>query len=45
MEKELQKQKACAEDELRKVEEKLCLAAREADLNRQKVDELNCTIR
>ncbi|XP_068055915.1 coiled-coil domain-containing protein 18 isoform X3 [Anomalospiza imberbis] len=45
LEKELQKQKACAEDELRKVEEKLCLAAQEADLNRQKVDELNCTIR
>uniref|UniRef100_A0A8C9UG23 Coiled-coil domain containing 18 n=1 Tax=Serinus canaria TaxID=9135 RepID=A0A8C9UG23_SERCA len=45
MEKELQKQKACAEDELRKVEEKLRLAAQEADLNRQKVAELNCTIR
>ncbi|OWK64480.1 Coiled-coil domain-containing protein 18 [Lonchura striata] len=45
LEKELQKQKACAEDELRKVEEKLCLAAQEADLNREKVDELNCTIR
>ncbi|XP_008943601.1 PREDICTED: coiled-coil domain-containing protein 18 [Merops nubicus] len=43
--KELQKQKACAEDELRKVEEKLRLAAQEADLNRQKVDELNSTIR
>uniref|UniRef100_A0A8U8AVU9 Uncharacterized protein n=1 Tax=Geospiza parvula TaxID=87175 RepID=A0A8U8AVU9_GEOPR len=45
LEKELQKQKACAEDELRKVEEKLHLAAQEADLNRQKVDGLNCTIR
>ncbi|XP_041277221.1 coiled-coil domain-containing protein 18 [Onychostruthus taczanowskii] len=45
LEKELQKQKACAEDELRKVEEKLCLAAQEADSNRQKVAELNCTIR
>ncbi|XP_057886350.1 coiled-coil domain-containing protein 18 [Melospiza georgiana] len=45
LEKELQKQKACAEDELRKVEEKLHLAAQEADLNRQKVAELNCTIR
>ncbi|XP_017585387.1 coiled-coil domain-containing protein 18 isoform X2 [Corvus cornix cornix] len=45
LEKELQKQKACAENELRKVEEKLRLAAQEADLNRQKVDELNCTIR
>uniref|UniRef100_A0A8C5IBR6 Coiled-coil domain containing 18 n=1 Tax=Junco hyemalis TaxID=40217 RepID=A0A8C5IBR6_JUNHY len=45
LEKELQKQKACAEDELRKVEEKLHLAAQEGDLNRQKVAELNCTIR
>ncbi|XP_027507450.1 coiled-coil domain-containing protein 18 isoform X4 [Corapipo altera] len=45
LEKELQKQKACAADELRKVEEKLRLAAQEADLNGQKVDELNCTIR
>ncbi|XP_066411784.1 coiled-coil domain-containing protein 18 [Molothrus aeneus] len=45
LEKKLQKQKACAEDELRKVEEKLHLASQEADLNRQKVDELNCTIR
>ncbi|KAM9621091.1 coiled-coil domain-containing protein 18 isoform 5-T5 [Morphnus guianensis] len=45
LEQELQKQKACAEDELRKVEEKHCLAAQEADLNRQKVDELNGTIR
>ncbi|XP_049664931.1 coiled-coil domain-containing protein 18 isoform X3 [Accipiter gentilis] len=45
LERELQKQKACAEDELRKVEEKHRLAAQEADLNRQKVDELNGTIR
>ncbi|XP_074895089.1 coiled-coil domain-containing protein 18 isoform X3 [Buteo buteo] len=45
LEQELQKQKACAEDELRKVEEKHRLAAQEADLNRQKVDELNGTIR
>uniref|UniRef100_A0A8C4TP10 Coiled-coil domain containing 18 n=1 Tax=Falco tinnunculus TaxID=100819 RepID=A0A8C4TP10_FALTI len=45
LEQELQKQKACAEDELRKVEEKLHLAAEEAYLNRQKVDELNNTIR
>ncbi|KAM6128730.1 LOW QUALITY PROTEIN: coiled-coil domain-containing protein 18 [Phoenicopterus ruber ruber] len=45
LEQELQKQKAYAEDELRKVEEKLRLAAQEADLNRQKVDELNSTIR
>ncbi|KAM9280456.1 coiled-coil domain-containing protein 18 isoform 2-T2 [Cariama cristata] len=45
LEQELQKQKAYAEDELRKAEEKLCLAAQEADLNRQKVDELNSTIR
>lgn len=45
MEQELQKQKAYAEDELRKVEEKRCLAAQEADLNRKKVDELNSTIR
>ncbi|XP_052658393.1 coiled-coil domain-containing protein 18 isoform X4 [Harpia harpyja] len=45
LEQELQKQKACAEDELRKVEEKRRLAAQEADLNRQKVDELNGTIR
>ncbi|XP_014106106.1 PREDICTED: coiled-coil domain-containing protein 18 isoform X1 [Pseudopodoces humilis] len=45
LEKELQKQKACAEDTLRNVEEKLCLAAHEADLNRKKVDELNSTIR
>ncbi|XP_064575825.1 coiled-coil domain-containing protein 18 isoform X1 [Zonotrichia leucophrys gambelii] len=45
LEKELQKQKACAEDELRKVEEKLHLAAQEGDLNRQKVAELDCTIR
>ncbi|XP_029815642.1 coiled-coil domain-containing protein 18 isoform X2 [Manacus vitellinus] len=45
LEKELQNQKACAADELRKVEEKLRFAAQEADLNGQKVDELNCTIR
>ncbi|XP_040466615.1 coiled-coil domain-containing protein 18 isoform X1 [Falco naumanni] len=45
LEQELQKQKAYAEDELRKVEEKLHLAAEEAYLNRQKVDELNNTIR
>uniref|UniRef100_A0A663DPV4 Coiled-coil domain containing 18 n=1 Tax=Aquila chrysaetos chrysaetos TaxID=223781 RepID=A0A663DPV4_AQUCH len=45
LEQELQKQKACAEDKLRKVEEKHRLAAQEADLNRQKVDELNGTIR
>uniref|UniRef100_A0A8C0Z940 Coiled-coil domain containing 18 n=1 Tax=Cyanistes caeruleus TaxID=156563 RepID=A0A8C0Z940_CYACU len=45
LEKELQKQKACAEDKLRNVEEKLRLAAHEADLNRKKVDELNSTIR
>ncbi|XP_010155700.1 PREDICTED: coiled-coil domain-containing protein 18 [Eurypyga helias] len=45
LEQELQKQKAYAEDELRKVKEELCLAAQEADLNRQKVDELNSTIR
>ncbi|KFV43433.1 Coiled-coil domain-containing protein 18, partial [Tyto alba] len=44
LEQELQKRKAYAEDELRKVEEKLCLTAQEADLNRQKVDELNSTI-
>uniref|UniRef100_A0A8B9S1B3 Coiled-coil domain containing 18 n=1 Tax=Accipiter nisus TaxID=211598 RepID=A0A8B9S1B3_9AVES len=45
LEQELQKQKACAEDDLRKVEEKHRLAAQEADLNRRKVDELNGTIR
>ncbi|KAM9379132.1 coiled-coil domain-containing protein 18 [Phaethornis superciliosus] len=45
LEQELQKQKAYAEDELRKVEEKLHLAAQEADLNRQKVDDLVSTIR
>lgn len=45
MEQELQKQKARAEDELRKVEEKLCLASQGADLNRMKVDELNSIIR
>lgn len=45
MEKELQKQKACAEEELRKVEEKLRLAAQEADSKRQKMDELKCTVR
>uniref|UniRef100_A0A8C0EQE4 Coiled-coil domain containing 18 n=1 Tax=Bubo bubo TaxID=30461 RepID=A0A8C0EQE4_BUBBB len=44
LERELQKRKACSEDELRKVEQKLHLAAQEADLNRQKVDELNSTI-
>uniref|UniRef100_A0A8C8AZN4 Coiled-coil domain containing 18 n=1 Tax=Otus sunia TaxID=257818 RepID=A0A8C8AZN4_9STRI len=44
LERELQKQKAYSEDELRKVEQKLHLAAQEADLNRQKVDELNSTI-
>uniref|UniRef100_A0A8C3LER7 Coiled-coil domain containing 18 n=1 Tax=Chrysolophus pictus TaxID=9089 RepID=A0A8C3LER7_CHRPC len=45
LEQELQKQKVYAEDELRKVEEKLCLACQEADLYRQKVDELNNIIR
>lgn len=45
MEQELQKQKAYGEDELRKAEEKLRLAAQEADVNRQKVDELNGTVR
>lgn len=45
LEQELQKQKVYAEDELRKVEEKLYLACQEADLNRQKVDELNSIIR
>ncbi|OPJ77316.1 coiled-coil domain-containing protein 18 isoform A [Patagioenas fasciata monilis] len=45
LEQELQKQKAYGEDELRKTEEKLRLAAQEADVNRQKVDELNGTIR
>ncbi|XP_054021041.1 coiled-coil domain-containing protein 18 [Dryobates pubescens] len=45
LEQELQKQKTHAEAELRKVEVKLGLAAQEADLNRQKVDELNSTIR
>ncbi|XP_021260455.1 coiled-coil domain-containing protein 18 isoform X5 [Numida meleagris] len=45
LEQELQKQKVYAEDELRKVEEKLYLASQEADLNRQKVDELNSMIR
>ncbi|XP_032302005.1 coiled-coil domain-containing protein 18 isoform X4 [Coturnix japonica] len=45
LEQELQKQKVYAEDELKKVEEKLYLACQEADLNRQKVDELNSIIR
>ncbi|XP_064004089.1 coiled-coil domain-containing protein 18 isoform X2 [Pogoniulus pusillus] len=45
LEQELQKQKAHAEDELRKVVVKFRLAAQEADLNREKVDELNSTIR
>ncbi|KAF4793052.1 Coiled-coil domain-containing protein 18 [Turdus rufiventris] len=45
LEKELQKQKVCAEEELRKVEEKLRLAAQEADSKRQKMDELKCTVR
>ncbi|XP_067997379.1 coiled-coil domain-containing protein 18 isoform X4 [Melanerpes formicivorus] len=44
LEQELQKQKTHAEAELRKVEVKLALAAQEADINRQKVDELNSTI-
>ncbi|XP_031470711.1 coiled-coil domain-containing protein 18 isoform X3 [Phasianus colchicus] len=45
LEQELQKQKVYAEDELRKVEEKLCLACQEANLYRRKVDELNNIIR
>ncbi|PKU48147.1 coiled-coil domain-containing protein 18 [Limosa lapponica baueri] len=45
LEQELHKQKTYAEDELRKAEEKLRLAIQEADLNRQKVDELNSTVR
>ncbi|XP_054240242.1 coiled-coil domain-containing protein 18, partial [Indicator indicator] len=45
LEQQLQKQKAHAEAELRKAEVKLGLAAQESDLNRQKVDELNSTIR
>ncbi|XP_025913294.1 coiled-coil domain-containing protein 18 isoform X3 [Apteryx rowi] len=45
LEQELQKQKAYAEDELRKAEGKFCLASQEADLKRQKVAELTSTIR